>query len=141
MSARKYFFDGTTMTLHLTGAQTGGTLCLLETLMPPGMMTPPHVHQNEDEGFLILEGELDIIVDGKRTRVGPGQSAFAPRNVPHQLHNAGAVPVRAIAVTTPAGFGDFVMAAGEPAGAGAPPAPDVDALMATARRFGIELAA
>src|SRR5690242_10430486 len=109
MSAPAYFFAGITMKLHLTGAQTGGQFCMVESVMPPGYMTPPHVHANEDEGFLILEGELDVIVDGKRNRVRAGESLFAPRGVPHQLHNAGERPVRAIGVSTPSGFGDFVM--------------------------------
>jgi mannose-6-phosphate isomerase-like protein (cupin superfamily) len=141
MSASAYFFAGVTMQLHLTGAQTGGKFCLLEALIPPGHMTPPHMHNNEDEGFLILEGELDVIVDGKRNRVRAGESAFAPRGVPHQLHNAGDRPVRAIGVTTPAGFGDFVMAAGEPAGAGEPPPVNPEALVPIAARFGIQIPA
>ncbi len=136
-----YFFAGTTMTLHLTGAQTAGQYCLLEALIPPGHSTPQHVHRNEDEGFLVLEGELDVIVDGRRQRVRTGQSAFAPRGIVHQLHNAGSRPARIVGVSTPAGFGDFVMATGERASDGAPPPVDPAELAATAARFGIDIVA
>lgn len=50
-------------------------------------------------------------------------------------------PVRAIVVTTPAGFGDFVMAAGIPASDGVSPGPAPEQLVATAARFGIRLPA
>ncbi len=140
-SAPVYFFAGGTMTVHLTGAQTGGAFCLLESLMPPDHATPPHLHQEEDEAFLILEGELDIVVGGETITVRAGESALAPRGVPHQLRNTSGRPVRAIVVTTPAGFGDFVMEAGAPANGGEPPAPVPERLVATAARFGIRIPA
>lgn len=140
-NAPALFFAGTRMTMHLTGEQTGGQFCLLENLIPPGYATPPHLHENEDEAFLILEGELDVIVGGQALTVRAGESAFAPRGIPHQLRNAGNRPVRAMVLSTPAGFGEFVTAAGVPATDGAPPAPVPEQLAATAARFGIRIPA
>ena len=139
--APAYFFAGGTMKLHLAGEQTGGTFCLLESLTPAGHATPPHLHQEEDEAFLVLEGELDIVVAGETITVRAGEAAFAPRGIPHQLRNTSGRPVRAIVVTTPAGFGDFVRAAGSPASDGAPPAVVPERLAATAARFGIQIPA
>jgi mannose-6-phosphate isomerase-like protein (cupin superfamily) len=136
-----YFFAGVAMKLHLTGRQTGNAFCLLESLMPVDHMTPPHMHREEDEAFLILEGELEIAVGGETITVRTGEAAFAPRGVPHQLRNTSGRPVRAIVVTTPAGFGDFVLAAGTPASDGAPPAPMPEQLAAIAVRFGIQIPA
>jgi quercetin dioxygenase-like cupin family protein len=140
-NAPAYFFAGGTMKLHLTGKQTSGAFCLLENLMPPGHMTPPHTHLEEDEAFLTLEGELDIVVVGEAVTVRTGEAAFVPRGIPHQLRNTSGRPVRAIVVTTPAGFGDFVRAAGTPASAGPPPAPVLERLAATAASFGIQIPA
>ena len=139
--APTYFFAGATMKMHLTGEQTGGQFCLLESVIPPGYATPLHIHDEEDEAFLILEGELEIVVGGQTITVRAGESAFAPRGVPHQLRNASGRPVRGIVVSTPAGFGDFVREAGVPAGSGAPPAPAPDQLAATAAQYGIRIAA
>lgn len=139
--APSYFFAGTKMTVHLSGEQTGGQFCVLENTIPPGYMTPPHVHDSEDEAFLVLDGALDLVLGADRITVGTGQSAFAPRGIPHQLQNTSGKPVRVIAISTPPGFGEFVRAAGEPADAGPPPAVQPEKLMATAARFGIRLAA
>lgn len=140
-NAPTYFFVGGTMTLHLAGAQRGGAFCLLESLMPAGHATPPHLHQEEDEAFLVLEGELDTVVAGGTITMRAGEAAFAPRGVPHQLRNTSGRPVRAIVAATPAGFGDFVRAAGSPASDGAPPAGVPERLAATAARFGIQIPA
>jgi len=140
-NAPAYFFAGGTMTLHLTGAQTGGAFCLLEDRMPPGHATPPHVHRDEDEAFLVLEGELDVVVAGETTTVRAGGSAFAPRGIPHQLRNTSGRPVRVIVVGTPAGFDAFVAAAGAPMADGPPPPPAPERLAAIAARFGIEVVA
>src|SRR4051794_1386735 len=139
--APAYFFAGSLMKVHLTGAQTGGAFCLLEAISPPGHITPRHVHQHEDEAFFVLEGEIDVIVGDRTMTVRAGQSAFAPRGVPHQLQNKSGRPARGIVVTTSSGFAEFVAAAGIPAHEGPPPAPTPEQLMQTAERFGISLAA
>ena len=140
--APAYFFAGGIIKLHLTGAQTGGAFCLLESLMPPDHMTPPHMHRNEDETFLILEGDLDMTVGVQTITLRAGGTALAPRGIPHQLRNTSGRPVRMIVLSTPAGFGDFVMAAGVPARDGvAPPAIDVEHLATIAARFGIQIPA
>lgn len=140
-NAPTYFFAGAKMKMHLTGAQTGGSFCMLESVVPPGHQTPPHVHDDEDEAFLILEGELDIVVGGETITVREGEAAFAPRGVPHQLRNVSSRPVRGIVVATSSGFGDFVQAAGIPATSDVPPTPDPARLVQEAGRFGIKIAA
>jgi quercetin dioxygenase-like cupin family protein len=139
--APAYFFGGVLMKVHLTGAQTGGAFSMLEAVSPAGHRTPPHVHQHEDEAFFVLEGEIDIIVGGKTMTVRPGESAFAPRGVPHQLQNNSGRPARGIVVATSSGFAEFVAAAGVPAHDGPPPAPEPEQFMQIAERFGISLAA
>src|SRR5262249_38764758 len=37
-----------------------------ETLDPPGTFVPPHVHPTQDEFIAILEGELEVELDGQR---------------------------------------------------------------------------
>lgn len=47
-------------------------------------------HQHEAEQItLVLEGELFFEVDGRRTRVGPGEVIALPSNVPHAVWTAG----------------------------------------------------
>jgi mannose-6-phosphate isomerase-like protein (cupin superfamily) len=139
-SAPMYDFAGSRMKLHLTGRQTGGAFCLLESLMPPGYGTPAHLHEEEDESFLVLEGQLDVTIGGRTVTVRAGESVFAPRGVAHQLRNNGSRPVRAIVVAIPPGFDEFVAAAGVPATDGPAPAASPERLASVASRFGIRIA-
>ena len=44
---------------------------LTEIAGHPGDMVPLHVHHEEDEVFHVLEGALELFVDGDRSFVGP----------------------------------------------------------------------
>jgi mannose-6-phosphate isomerase-like protein (cupin superfamily) len=44
-----------------------------------------HKHDNEDEFFLVLEGELEIDVEGRETiALGPSQGVTIPKGVVHR---------------------------------------------------------
>lgn len=51
--------------------------------LAPGSGIPPHVHTREDEIFRVLQGEVEIMVDGKTTTLKKGDMAFAPKNLVH----------------------------------------------------------
>ena len=74
-----------------------------ETNSLPGQFVPVHVHPNQDEFILVLEGALDLKLDGKWTRAGPGDLVRMPRGVPHGYFNKGEVPARALFWVSPAG--------------------------------------
>src|SRR5579871_6916425 len=60
----RVYFDGPTDQLK---AMTAGSL-----LLKPGMTPhPPHQHE-EEEMMVIAEGNGEIVVDGKKSPVGPG---------------------------------------------------------------------
>lgn len=65
--------------------QTGEALAILELTLPGGGEPPPHIHTNEDEAFYVVEGSIEVTVDGKTTLLKPGEALFAPRNVPHSF--------------------------------------------------------
>ena len=46
--------------VHITSAQIGGTLAVLESTAPRGDQTPLHVHHHDDEAFYVLEGEVTL---------------------------------------------------------------------------------
>lgn len=44
-----------------------------------------HAHEQEDEFFLVLDGELEIEVEGRESiRLGPHQGTMIPRGVRHR---------------------------------------------------------
>ena len=44
-----------TVDFKLFGADTGGSLAIVEHGFPPGALVPPHVHTREDEYSLVTE--------------------------------------------------------------------------------------
>lgn len=69
--------------VKLTGKDTNGQFTLIEEYNNPGVEVPMHVHEDEDEVFHVLSGELQIMV-GKETKIlKAGDIVFCPRGVPH----------------------------------------------------------
>ncbi len=54
---------------------------------PPGTFVPPHIHTTQDEFIYMLEGRLDLVLDGAESHALPGDLIRLPRNVPHGLFN------------------------------------------------------
>jgi mannose-6-phosphate isomerase-like protein (cupin superfamily) len=62
-------------------------------LAPGGRPHPPHRHVHE-EIFLIREGEVDVTIASKTTRLGPGSVAYVASNVEHGIRNEGNTPAQ-----------------------------------------------
>lgn len=78
---------------------TGDYLEVHETVLEPNAAPhPPHRHAGE-EMFLIIAGTVEITVNGKATRLGPGSAVFVASNEEHGLHNAGTGPAQYFVVT------------------------------------------
>jgi quercetin dioxygenase-like cupin family protein len=80
---QRSFLGGGHHTWKLLTEDTDGAFFLFEDVMAGGKTTPLHRHPEADETVYILEGEILVDVDGKRTRVGAGGMTFTPKGVPH----------------------------------------------------------
>jgi quercetin dioxygenase-like cupin family protein len=100
--------------IHVDSETSGGALALLDERGRRGDMPPLHVHRRDDETFYVLEGELTLFVGSEQIVLGAGQSALAPRDVPH-AYRVESDEARWLVITTPAGFDSFVRAVSEPA--------------------------
>jgi mannose-6-phosphate isomerase-like protein (cupin superfamily) len=87
--------------VKLTDAETAGDAFVFEDVCPPAIGVPPHVHQREDEILIVLEGEYEVFLDGRRFVATKGAVANFPRFVPHGFRNTGQEPARALFVVTP----------------------------------------
>jgi hypothetical protein len=91
----------------------------------------------------VIEGELTFWVGGRVITAPAGSFVYGPRDVPHTFMIS-SEQARFLLVLEPAGFEEFVRAAGEPAQRLAiPPAatepPDPARLAALAAEYGIEI--
>jgi quercetin dioxygenase-like cupin family protein len=80
------WFNGGLGLLKATADQTGGRFAILELRLPMGFASPLHVHDREDEFFLVLEGEIRV-QHGEEIIEGVGGSlAYTPRGIGHGFH-------------------------------------------------------
>lgn len=135
------WFFGALAIVRATAADTDGQYTLVEVVAPPGLEAPLHVHHTEDEGFLILEGDVVLYVGDERIEATAGQFALGPRDVPHR-YEVGPSGARMLWVITPAGFENLVEALSVPAEAMTVPPPEVvppENAAEIVARFGNEL--
>jgi quercetin dioxygenase-like cupin family protein len=67
----------------LSPEQSGGGLAMLDMVLPKGAEPPPHIHEKEDETFYMLEGIVELVINGTAHTLLPGAALFAPRRIPH----------------------------------------------------------
>lgn len=146
MAGERLWFLDTLVTIRVAAAEGTDGLSVLEHHAPYGDSPPLHIHHTEDEVFHVLEGEMRFRVGDGEQRGGAGAILLAPKGVPHTYRVESPHGARWITVTAHQDFEQFVRALGRPAERdelpppSGPPSPAaVQALAATARRFGIEL--
>lgn len=122
-----------------------GSCSLVESQARHASMPPLHVHHGHDEVFYVLEGRVSIHLPGASLELGPGESAFAPREVPHTYRVESEEGSRVLVATTSGDFAAFVGEMSLPAESDdyAPPGalPGPPELAAAGARHGIEVLA
>lgn len=75
-------------------------------VLTPGQGVDSHVHEAEDDSFLVIEGTLSLVVgdDDRQLQAGPGTFVLVPAGTPHAIANAGPAEVRFLNVHAPGGF-------------------------------------
>jgi len=68
---------------------------------PPGTFVPPHIHTTQDEFIYMLEGRLDLVLDGQEGFATAGDLIRLPRNVPHGLFNKSDAVVKCLFWVSP----------------------------------------
>lgn len=90
---------------------------VLEMTLPVGSSAPLHVHDNLDDTWYILDGEMVVQCGGEVSTVGTGYWVSMPRGVPHTFRVVGDREARILLVHDNASFRDLIRALGVPAGA------------------------
>jgi quercetin dioxygenase-like cupin family protein len=139
------WFLGALSQVRLSGEQTGGAFSLRDNLARRGNASPVHVHDQEDETFFVLDGELRVVAGEDDYTAGPGTVAVLPRRLRHAYVVTSAT-ARFLTLHIPAGFEQFAAEVGQPAQAlTLPPEPlgppDLAALAQVAARHGITILA
>ena len=117
--------------IRVTAAQTMQAYSVIEIVADPHNGAPLHVHNNEEEHFIVLDGTLDIAVGNRRWDAAAGSCVTVKRGEPHAWCNPSDTPLRMLVVFSPGRIeGLFRAAAG---------VDDVDKIAAIAGRYGTQL--
>ena len=106
-------FLGGLVRTRLGAAATEGGLSILEHTGERGYGSPLHLHDNDEETFLVLEGTLRVEVGAEVLSVGSGALALLPRGLAHGFVVT-SPQARFLTVHTPSGFDRFVEEVGVP---------------------------
>jgi quercetin dioxygenase-like cupin family protein len=122
-----------------TSAETGNLHFAFEATEPPGGGPPLHIHRNEEEFFVVTEGEMTFYIDGQIITRAAGESAFVPRGAAHCFKNRSNRIAKVLITFTPGnieGFFDY----GLPVGGAAPSEEHLqNRLVELAPKFGLEV--
>lgn len=107
-------FLGGLVRVRAQAADTAGAYALLEHTGERGYMSPLHLHESDEETFLILDGTLRVEVGNEVRSVGTGGLALLPRGLAHGFVVTSPT-ARFLTLHTPGGgFDAFVEEAGVP---------------------------
>lgn len=87
--------------------ETANRFCLAQSETPSFGGPPCHLHEREDEVFIISAGRYEFQIGDARVQAEVGDTIFAPRGVPHTFRVVSNEPGRFLLFTTPGGFDQF----------------------------------
>ena len=90
------------MVVKAWAGATHGAYAMAELMKPPGVGPKPHIHPEAEEGFYVLEGELEFTVGGEIFVAPAGSFALVPRGVEHSFRNSGVTDARYLGILSPA---------------------------------------
>ena len=130
------------VTVKAGAAETGHAFAQLETDDPRGDGPPRHLHQNEDETFYILEGEVTALVGEERIDLSAGDYLFAPRGIAHS-YVVRSEHARMLVTISPSGVEELFVSLGAPVTGAEPPTdavmPPMDELVRLFADYGVEI--
>lgn len=100
-------WNGTSYRTILTTEASGGAMSIVDSESPLGSGPPRHIHDREDEAFIVLTGEIEFWLEGQRFIRRAGGTAFVPRGREHTFRVVGSGPSRHLVILTPGGFEGF----------------------------------
>lgn len=80
-SGESHVILGETLKPMLTNAM-GSAIEIFDTTGVPGGGPPPHKHKWE-EIYVVISGEMEVMVDGQTKRLKAGEFAHVPADTPH----------------------------------------------------------
>ena len=81
--------------------ETAGAYTMLELLVDSRNGVPMHIHRNEDEHFIVLDGTLHVAIGDKTLDAVAGTAVTVSKGIPHAWCNLSDTPLRILVVLSP----------------------------------------
>jgi quercetin dioxygenase-like cupin family protein len=108
------WFNGALVLVKATAQQTEGRFTVVEFVAPKGVAAPLHVHREEDEFFVVLDGQVRFQLGETVIEASPGTLVYGPRDVGHSFR-VDSQEARLLLLLGPAGVDGFFREGGKPA--------------------------
>lgn len=92
------FGRGFSEALAVPAIGAGKLLVHKVTIRPGTEPGPYHLHRHAENVYLAMEGILEVIADGRRERLAPGDAIVIPAGIGHATHNPSAEPSVLLAI-------------------------------------------
>jgi len=96
-------FMGGQFDCKVSARDTNGQLCIYDTFRQEKGGPALHMHHRQDEWFFVIQGEFLIKVGDDLLDLKAGDSAFAPRKIPHTFAKISDGEARLLILLQPAG--------------------------------------
>ena len=87
-----------------SAAQTNGAYSVVEIVAENSYGTPVHVHQNEDEHFVVVEGTAYMVSGEQAFEAVAGAAISLRKGIPHAWCNRSNSPLRLVITNVPGGI-------------------------------------
>ena len=94
---------GEHFSIRIPAAATNGSYSVTEILSSPGDSTPVHLHENEDEHILVVEGTARVLYGDKTFDATAGTMVSLARGIPHAWGNPTDARIRLMITAVPGG--------------------------------------
>jgi mannose-6-phosphate isomerase-like protein (cupin superfamily) len=114
--------------IRISAADTNGAYSVVEIVSDAGDGTPMHLHQKEDEHFIVLEGTARIASGDRFFDAPAGTAVTLSKGVPHAWCNLSNSPLRMVVIASPGGVEEILRLIAQGG--------DID-IVALAEKFGV----
>src|SRR3989475_8289356 len=111
---------GVGVKFKISGDETNRAFSIVEHLVQPRTLVPPHLHHDTDEYSYVVEGQFGARIGDEILLAGPGGYILKPRGIPHTFWNPTDKMARLVGNIFPAGVEKSFAATGEPFPQGPP---------------------
>lgn len=92
--------------VRLIGPETAGASAMdvhINEIKVDSGSGPLHYHAKTENAYIVLEGVVEITVEGEKHRAGPNSVAWIPPGLKHTVGNVGDTVAKVIEIYAPAG--------------------------------------